>query len=168
MAEFTDLKVITKPFMDGVTDMQKRTDRATMWAVREAGRVVKRQARKRAPVYNSYKFNRATGNIDKNVGTLTMAQLNKFKRATGYKGSISNNLVISGLLKGSISGSRRLKSVKTGEYSLKVGPRGQRVHLYSGKAEDRYHYMREGYAAAAPALAESAAKGWARAMAKKK
>lgn len=149
-----DYRTLIQPFIDGVAQMNQRTDRATMWALREVGRQVKREAMRHAPVY------------DKKKATLTQAQFRKFQRATKYRGSIANSVVISGLLKGSISSSKRLTSVKTGEYSLKVGPRGQRVHLYSAKAEARQPYMRPAYEAITPRMAEIAAGAWGRAMAR--
>jgi hypothetical protein len=158
VGEFADYKVFTKPFSDGVTDLKKRTDRATMWAVREVGRQVKREARKRAPVYR--------GRSGAAVQFKNFAQFRRFQKTTGYKGSIGSNVIIPGLLKNSISSSRRLKSVKTGEYSLKLGPRGQRVHLYAGKAEERQPYMKPAYDEVTPKMGATAAAAWAKAMAK--
>jgi hypothetical protein len=47
----------------------------------------------------------------------------------------------------------------TGEsWSLKIGPRGQRVRLYAGKQEARVGFMRDGYVAvqaAMPAIAKA-------------
>ena len=150
-----DIKVLTKPLFDAMADMEKRTDRATMWAVREVGRQMKKEAMRRAPVYKG----RSGARVQ-----LKMSQFRKFQKATKYRGSVANSVVISGLLKGSISSSRRLQSVKTGEYSLKVGPRGQRVHLYAGKAEERQPYMRPAYDEVALKMGEVAAGAWRRAM----
>jgi hypothetical protein len=151
-----DLKVITKPFTDGVTDLKKRTDRATMWALREVGRQLKKEARKRAPVYQ--------GRSGARVQFKNYAQFRRFQKTTGYKGSMANSVVVPGLLKNSISSSRRLKSVKTGEYSLKLGPRGQRTHLYAGKVEARAGYMRQAYDEVAPTMGATAAAAWGKAM----
>ena len=150
-----DFKLLSKPFVDGLKDMQTRTDRATMWAVREVGRQVKKEAMKRAPVYKG----RSGARVQ-----LKMSQFRKFQKATRYRGSVANSVVVSGLLKGSISSSRRLQSVKTGEYSLKVGPRGQRVHLYASKAEARQPYMKPAYDEVALKMGEVAAGAWAKAM----
>jgi hypothetical protein len=151
-----ELKVVTQPFVDGVTDLKKRTDRATMWALREVGRQVKREAKKRAPVYR--------GRSGARVQFKNYAQFRRFQKTTGYKGSIANSVVVPGLLKNSISSSRRLQSVKTGEYSLKVGPRGQRTHLYAPKMEGRDRFMRDAYGAVTPTMGATAAKAWGKAM----
>lgn len=153
-----DFKVLAQPFIDGVKNMQARTDRATMWAVREVGRQVKKEAMRRAPVYKGQSGARVQ---------MKMSQFRKFQKATKYRGSVANSVVVSGLLKGSISASRRLQSVKTGEYSEKVGPRGQRVHLYAGKAEARQPYMKPAYDEIVPKMGAIAAGAWAKAMDRK-
>lgn len=145
--------MITKPLLDALEDIERRTDKATMYALREIGRKFKQAAAKRAPVYKGQSGARVQ---------MKMGQFNRFKKATGYKGSVANSVVVSGLLKGSISSSRKLKSVKTGEYSVKVGPRGQRVHLYAGKVEDRQAYIRPAYEAVLPQMVEIHAQVWAR------
>jgi hypothetical protein len=137
-------------FKKNLDTINKRVDRATMWALREAGRKVKQEARRNAPVYQG-------------AATLTYRQFKTFQKTTGYKGSIGNDVVISGLLKNSISSSKRLK-VKTGEYSLKVGPRGQRVHLYAAKAEARHPYMKPGRDAADAQLKAICVKAWGKAI----
>lgn len=154
-----DWKVLVQPFIDGVNGMQQRTDRATMWAVREVARQVKREAMRQAPVYNPQKGVSSGARVN-----LKMSQFRKFQKATKYRGSIANSVIISGLLKGSISSSRRLTSVKTGEYSVKVGPRGQRVHLYAPKAEAKKPYMRPAYNEITPRMGEIAAGAWGKAM----
>jgi hypothetical protein len=153
-----DFKVLAQPFLDGVVNMQKRTDRATMWALREVGRQMKRQARARAPVYR--------GRSGARVQFKNFAQFRRFQKATKYRGSVASSVVVPGLLKNSISSSRRLQSVKTGEYSLKVGPRGQRVHLYAGKVEARTPYMKPAYDEVAARMGAVAAGAWGRAMAR--
>jgi hypothetical protein len=156
-----DWKVITQPFYDAVKAMEARTDRATMWALREVGRQVKKESMKRAPVYKPPQGGSSGARVN-----LKMSQFRKFQKATKYRGSIASSVVISGLLRGSISSSRKLQSVKTGEYSLKVGPRGQRVHLYAGKAEARTPYMRPAYDVVVPTMGKVAGDAWARAMAR--
>lgn len=155
MADGFGLSMVWRPTVAAMGDMSKRTDRATMWALREAGRQVKRQARRRAPVYKGTSGARAQ---------LSHAQFRRFQKATGYKGSVSNNVIISGLLKNSISSSKRLKSIKTGEYALTVTPRGQRVHLYMKKIEATQPYMQPALDAVAPQVTTIHAKAWERAM----
>jgi hypothetical protein len=49
VADSLSVKMVTEPFAKGARDMSRRVDRASMWAVREAGRRLKREAMKRAP-----------------------------------------------------------------------------------------------------------------------
>jgi Bacteriophage HK97-gp10, putative tail-component len=88
-------------------------DRASMWALREVGRRVKREAKARARVYQGDR---------KDIE----------KRA----------------LRKSIASSKRLRREANGTRSLKVGPRGWRVHLYAGKIEELEPYMAPAYAVA--------------------
>jgi len=121
-------------------DIQRRTDRATMYAVREAGRRTKRAAMAGALVYRgkdaiTRKAHRETGNPD--------------------------NRPVKGLLRSSIHSSRRLIR-EAASYGVRVAPRGNRVHLYSQRIEVLTGYMRNAYDSVAPQLAEIAARAWAR------
>lgn len=63
--------------------------------------------------------------------------------------------VDTGALRNSIRPSRQVR--REGPYwVLTVGPRGQRVHLYAGKEEEREGYMEAGYAAAEAMMAAAA------------
>lgn len=44
-------RIASQATRKGLRDIQRRADRGTMWALRESGRQVKREARRRAPVY---------------------------------------------------------------------------------------------------------------------
>lgn len=152
------MSMLTKPTTDAMADMSKRTDRATMWALREVGRQIKREARKEAPVYKG-----RGGAVN-----MRFSQFRRFQKATGYKGSIGNNVVISGLLKNSISSSRRFKREAGGAYVIKVGPRGQRTHLYAGKIEaNTKEYMRPAYDRIVPQMTAIHARAWQKAMDRK-
>lgn len=154
MADGFSMSMLTKPTLDAMADMSKRTDRATMWALRETGRQIKRESRRRAPVY---KGRRATASF----------RLMKNLQKAGATGPLTNDVVVSGLLKNSISSSKRFKREAGGNYVIKVGPRGQRVHLYAGKIEAQSAYMRPAYDIVTPAMSEIHARAWAKAMAKK-
>lgn len=154
MADGFSMSILTKPTLDAMADMSKRTDRATMWALREVGRQIKRESRRRAPVY---KGRRATASFR------LMRNLHK----AGARGDITNDVVVSGLLKNSISSSKRLQREAGGGYVIKVGPRGQRVHLYAGKVEARSAYMRPAYDVVTPQMTAIHARAWEKAMAKK-
>lgn len=126
MADGFEFKMVTEPFMKWADERQVRMERAAMWTVREGGRVVKREARTRAPV-------------------LSDSSAIKYRAWRSGGGQESGPVV--GLLRNSISPARRLR--REGPYwTLKVGPRGFRVHKYAGKEEDREHYMEAGYGAA--------------------
>lgn len=112
-------KIDTAPYHAWVAERDRRMRRAAMWTVREGGRVVRREARSRAPV-------------------------------------------LTGALRKSIAPSRRLIEQRDA-WSLKVGPRGQRVHLYAGKEEEREGYMAAGYAAAETMMAAVAERAYTKA-----
>lgn len=128
--------------------------RAAMWAVREAGRTVRREAKANAPVLK-----------DKGaVGVRTYQADRKF-RAGGGIGPLrggGTSQPIRGLLKASIAPSKNVKQLGTAAFSLKVGPRGDRVHLYSGKAEARSGFMAAGDRAAQDAMPAIAARAFGR------
>lgn len=131
-------KINADRFHQAIGDRQRRMPHAARWAVREAGRVAKREARKRAPVLK-----------DRTVTAAAVARGARFRKA-GNIGPIpsSTNGPVAGLLRASIAPSKRLKQVGDSEFSLKVGPRGLRVHLYAQKEERRAGYMAAGEAAA--------------------
>jgi hypothetical protein len=158
MPDGFSMSMLTKPTIDAMGDMAKRTDRATMWALRETGRKIKQEARRQAPVYKG-----KAGRVN-----LKHSQFRKFQKASGYKGAISNNVVISGLLKNSISSSKRFGRAPGGAYVIKVGPRGQRTHLYAAKIEaNTKAYMRPAYDRVTPMMTGIHAAAWAKAMARK-
>lgn len=158
MPDGFSMSMLTKPTTDAMVDMAKRTDRATMWALRETGRKIKQEARRQAPVYKG-----KAGRVN-----LRYSQFRRFQKASGYKGSINSNVVISGLLKNSISSSRRFKREAGGAYVIKVGPRGERVHLYAGKIEaNTKAFMKPAYEAVTPQMTDIHARAWAKAMSRK-
>lgn len=132
-------KITAGQTMSALRDLDKKADKATMWATREVGRDVKRVARRNAPVYNPT------------------------ARTTLHGPSKPKAGVVPGLLRDSIRPSRRLKRVKDG-WVLKVGPRGARVHLYAQKAEKSKPYMAPAYAYAVGRARMTYERGWARAM----
>lgn len=127
MADGLTFKMVTEPFHKGIVERQVRMRRAAMWTVREGGRVVAREARANAPV----------------LGAGSGAIKYRAWKSSGAGGTGP----VAGLLRNSIRPSKRLQASGAG-WSLKVGPRGQRVHLYAGKQEERARYMAAGYAAA--------------------
>lgn len=128
------------------TAIERRTNRATMWAVREAGRTTAKVARRAAPVYR---------------GATTGGKVQR-KGALGPAGN--PNAPVAGLLRASIRPARRLIRHGAGEFQLNVAPRGARVHLYSGKIEGRVRYMADGQRAASARMPEIAARAWERAI----
>ena len=126
--------MVTDPFKSFLKERQKRMPRAAMYAVREAGRTVKRAAKAQAPVL-----------ADKSVVSAAAYRRAYRQRAQGAQGPIrGEGGPVRGLLRQSISSSRRLKQLGPSEFSLKVGPRGPRAHLYAQKIEARAGYMAAG------------------------
>ena len=150
MAESISFKMFTDPFKAFLKDRQKRMPRAAMWAVREGGRTVKREAKAKAPVLQ-----------DKSKVSAAAYRRAYRQRAQGVAGPIrGEGGPVRGLLRQSIGSSRRLKQHGTAEFSVKVGPRGPRVRLYAQKIEARAGYMAAGEAAgqaAMPAIMKKAA-----------
>ena len=149
MADGIEFKMLTEPFQAAIKDRQKRMPRAAMYAVREAGRVVKREAKAKAPVLQDRSV----------VGAAAYRRAYK-ARKQGVQGPIrGEGGPVRGLLRQSITSSRNLKRLGPSEFSVKVGPRGPRAHLYAKKIEDRAHYMAAGETAgraALPAIAQKA------------
>ena len=162
MADSIDFKVFAGPFQRMVADKQKRMPRASMWAVREAGRVTQRAARAKAPVLRQ-KGALTHGQIQRGrrIGVFTAEDI-KGIYGTGQKGEWGSP--VPGLLRASIKSSRGLR-MSSGAVSVRVAPRGARVRFYSVAEEGRAHYMRAGEMAAKaamPGIARSAyQKVWA-------
>jgi hypothetical protein len=145
MADSLSFKMVTKPFTDFLDFQQKQMRRGAMYSLRETGRVVKREAKSRAPVLS-----------DKSA--VSNAQHKRNVKA----GVSSGPGPVRGLLKASIGSSRRLKLTGLDSWSLKVGPRGVRVHLYAGKIETQHPYMAPARSAAEAQSAAIAAKTYAK------
>jgi len=94
MGEMVDFHLITDRFTAAMDEMNRVTDKATLYALRATGRKVVSAAKKKAPVY--------TEGLD--------------PRAAAESGN----------LKKSISNSRTIQHLGTGDYSMKVGPFGRK------------------------------------------
>jgi hypothetical protein len=95
MASFSLKMLGAKQMVADMARIERSTDRATMWALRQGGRKIQSYAKAAAPVY------------------------------TGKPRTSQGQPVLKGELKKSIKSSKRLKSAGPGSYSLKVGPRGR-------------------------------------------
>jgi hypothetical protein len=160
------IKILTGPTKKALADIDKRTDRATMYALRAMGRKVKQEARRRAPVYKGDRATMSLKDVKAGRKAGKVASHQRVGRQVHAPNLVEGNAVVPGLLKDSISSSKRFKRRGT-EYGLGIAPRGVRVHLYSGKAEATHHYMAAGYEAALHQLDEVAAKAWGKAMERK-
>lgn len=138
MADGIRFRIDSAPTIRELSEIDRRANRATMWALREVGRRVRREARSRAPVYHGPE-----------------------RTADVYGQQVE---MTPGELKKSIRSSRRLKNYGKGEYGLTVGPRGEHVHLYANRQEALTPYMKAGYEAAVRDAVELHAKAWERAM----
>lgn len=140
------IRVQAQQLDKALTDIERRTRRATMYAVREAGRKTKQEARRNAPILAAGADKRSRSR----------------KQAAGAGLAGNPNAPVRGLLKASIGSSKRLTQHGRDGFSVKVAPRGIRVHLYSGQAEARHGFMRKAYDTVAPQLREIAARAYTR------
>lgn len=69
MADSFGVSIDTKPFRKSLDALQKRVDRATMWALREVGREVKKEARKLVPVGDGSDPRERPGELKKSIGS---------------------------------------------------------------------------------------------------
>jgi hypothetical protein len=147
MADGISFKMVTAPFHAAIKQRQARMPGAARFAVREGGRVARKAARAKAPVL-----------ADKTAVSAGAYQRAFKQRKLGTAGPIQGEGgPVRGLLRASITPSRNLKSLGSSEFSLKVGPRGPRAHLYAQKEERKHGYMAAGDEAAKAAMAAIAA-----------
>jgi len=144
------VRVQTRELEKAFTDIERSTRRATMWAVREAGRKTKQEAKRGAPVLT------AAGDA---------RGISRKQHAATARGD-RTNAPVRGLLRASIGSSKRLREHGPDGFSVRVAPRGDRVHLYSGQAEARHGFMRKAYQSVAPQMHEIATRAYTRAMRK--
>lgn len=149
MASDFDLRIYWRTTAKEMQRIEHSVDRATMYAVRQAGRRVKQEAKRNAPVLGS----------GKGVSRKRFREGND----SGEFGAGGKTPPVKGLLRASIHSSRRLHQSGRGSYAVRVAPRGERVHFYSQKIEAIYGYMSKAYAAVAPELSSIAADAWRRA-----
>jgi hypothetical protein len=155
MADGVSFKMVTEQFTKALDDRQRRMPGAAMWAVREAGRVAKKTARAQTPVLK-----------DKQAASVAQMRKDRKFHAAGGVGPTKTggtaDRPIRGLLRASIGPSKNVKRLGPHEVSLKVGPRGERTHLYAAKIEKRAHMMAAGEAAAQAAMKGIAERAFAR------
>ena len=75
--ELVDFSAITKPFQDAMREVDRVTDKATLYALRATGRKVVSAARKKAPVYTEGLDPRAaaeSGNLKKSISNARTIQ----------------------------------------------------------------------------------------------
>ena len=142
MGDFS-IKVHAEAFRADVKRIDRATNRATMWGLREVGRQLKRAEKSKVPVY------KGPGGVK--------------RQRKGQLGPQQAGPVI-GLLKASIGSARSFKREGIGTYTLVVGPRGGRVNLYKGKIERRTHFVQASYDEVVPRAPAILAAGWERAI----
>ena len=129
MGDFGNIDWLTKPFTDAMREMDRVTDKATLYGLRAVGRKGASAARSAAPV---------------------------------YRGDDPRAKAEAGSLRKSISNSRAIVHVGTGDYSMKMGPFGRAkkgtavtrhgkskgqvrgVQLYRAKVNDKARFMNAG------------------------
>ena len=150
MADGVTLSAVTEPAVRGIRARQTGMPRAAMWALRQAGRQVKQQARRAAPVLK-----------DQNL--TSVRQIRKAVKAGGNaKELYGSGKPIPGLLRDSIRSSRSIKRTGPHTYQLTVGPRSSRSILYAAKMEAKYGYMAQGQAAGEAAIEVAAVEAFHR------
>jgi hypothetical protein len=141
------IKILVGPTKAALADIDRRADRATMYGLRAVGRRVKQEARRRAPVYKGTRSSMSLKDVKAARKAGRIASHDRIGRTVRAANLAEGNKVVPGLLKDSISSSKRLRREGDG-YRLGIAPRGPRVHLYSQKMEQRSPYMRPGWEAA--------------------
>jgi hypothetical protein len=149
MADGFHARVLWRTTAREMQRIEHSVDRATMYAVREAGRRVKQEAKRNAPVLgDSRGISRKAFRTGWDAGQFSAG---------------GKTPPVKGLLRMSIHSSKRLHQDGRGGYAVRVAPRGERVHFYSGQVEAIYGYMRKAYDAVAPELTHIAADTWRKA-----
>lgn len=157
MAE-SAIRAVIGPAKDALAERNRNVDRACMWAIRECGRKVKQRAKKRARVYGGSDGVRISA-----VKKARKAGVNLLGDKLGKGETVEGNQVVKGLLRDSISSSRRIDNFG-GTMSIKVAPRGPRVYLYAKKIEALDHYMSMALAETLPEMSDIHAQALRRVM----
>ncbi len=118
MSDGISYKIITQPFVDGITQRQARMPGAARSAIGQIVKITQQAARDRTPVWSG---------------------------KPAPKGPVP------GMLRKSITPGPT-SSLGRSVFAVKVGPRGDRPHLYAQKEEARAGYMDAGEAAARAAM----------------
>lgn len=158
----TGFKIDTSGLDAAFASIHIRSDRANKWALREAGRQTKREARRVVRVYGGKKPRGFIGPLraGRQVSVTSGARVNGKRKYTG------TTAVIPGLLRDSINSSRRLAVVAPRTYRLSVGPRGGHVHLYAAKIEVLDKYMEKAARKVIPKFPRLQEEAMARVLAK--
>jgi len=156
------VKIVTGPTVAAFADIDRRADRATMFGLRAVGRKVKQEARRRAPVYQGGRTTMSLKDVKAGRKAGKVATHDRAGRQVHAANLVEGNAVVPGLLKDSISSSKRFK--RQGDfYCLGIAPRGPRVHLYSAKLEAARPYMQPGWDVAQAEMEAIFVKAWTKA-----
>ena len=137
------IKFHVEAFQADLKRIDRATNRATMWGLREVGRQLKRAEKSKVPVY------KGPGGVK--------------RQRKGQHGPQQAGPVV-GLLKSSIGSARSFRREGPGAYALVVGPRGGRVNLYKGKIERKTHFVQQSLDEVIPRAPAIMATGWERAI----
>jgi len=156
------IKILTGPTVKAFAEIDRAADRATMYALRAVGRKVKQEARRRAPVYKGRRATMSLKDVKAGRKAGKVATHARVGGTVSAKNLVEGNAVVPGLLKDSISSSKRFK--REGDfYRLGIAPRGPRVHLYSARLEAQQPYMKPGWDVAQAEMEEIFVKAWTKA-----
>lgn len=139
--------------MDVLRKVDAEVQKANMYALRQTGRQIAKDAKRRAPVLLDASGRKATGK------TIKLA-----KRA-GLKKGGDFDAVIPGLLRSSIGNAKKIRRDGNAN-TLIVGPLGKRVTLYRQKIEAIKPFMRPAYDSALAQMSSIFEAAYAKAIAK--
>ena len=111
MAEFFSMSMLTGPAKEAFAEMDRVTDKSTRYAVRAGGRLIARKAK--------------ADLAGKMGGRGYKISTGKTKKGRVYQFIDQRAAIESGNLYKSISNSRAMVHLGTGDYSIKVGPFGR-------------------------------------------
>ena len=145
--------MLWKPTVDVLKKADAEVQKANMYALRQAGRAIAKDAKRRAPVLLDASGKKSTGKTIKAA------------KKAGLKKGGDFNAVVPGLLRASIGNARKIQ--KSGDTnSLLVGPLGRRVTLYRAKIEAQKPFMRPAYASVTGDISTIFEAAYAKAIAK--
>lgn len=153
MADDISVRMLWQPTLDALKKADAEVQKANMFALRQTGRAIAKDAKRRAPVLADASGKKSS------VKTIKAAKKAGLRKGGDFQA------VIPGLLRASIGNAKKLR--KDGNTStLLVGPLGKRVTLYRQKIEAIKPFMRPAYDSVAGQMSSIFEAAYAKAIAK--